>query len=75
MVLYAPWGFELEDVKAKNILLWYGDKDENTPIKWGYYMANKMEGAELKAFPDETHFTLLANHEEQILQELMEAGK
>lgn len=73
--MYVRWGFELEDVKAQNILLWYGDKDDNTPIEWGEYMANKIEGAQLKAFADETHFTLLANHEEQILRELMEAGK
>ena len=75
LVLHRPWGFRLEDVKARNIVLWYGEKDENTPIEGGRYMADRLEGGTLKGFSDETHFTLMENHGDEILTSLMKAGK
>lgn len=75
MILFTPWGFNLEDVKAKNIRLWYGDKDVNTPVAMGQYLADRLEGGVLKTFPNETHFSLMSNHQDAILNELMAAGK
>lgn len=73
VLLGSPWDFRLEDVDAKNILLWYGTKDKHAPLKMGQYMADRLKNANLKSYEGETHFTLGENHGKAMLRQLAEA--
>ena len=66
-LITSSWGFDLKDVAFKNIRMWYGTDDENTPIWMGREMAKILPQAELKEYEGESHFTIMVNHLEEIL--------
>lgn len=68
--LYAsPWDFELEDVKRK-VKLFYGHKDDRTPIAFGRHLKEYLPDAELYEYEDASHFTI-HKHYEDILSKII----
>ena len=67
-----PWGFRLKDVPFEGVRLYYGSKDINTPAQMGRNMAAKLKAAVFKEYEGETHMTLLENHEDDILRDIVE---
>lgn len=71
--LSQPWDFKLKDVlEPERIKFWYGTEDRNVPISMGRAMAKQLPGSKLFEM-DETHLSLIVNHEESILREILEA--
>lgn len=64
------WGFLLEDIEIP-IKLWYGDSDKMTPKYRGIQLDKLLPKSELIILEDEGHFSLIRNHLENILLELM----
>lgn len=64
------WGFELKDIRVP-IQLWYGDQDKMTPKYRGFYLEKELPQAHLSLLPNEGHFSLIRNHQETILRELL----
>ena len=52
------WGFDVGDVDYEGIKLWYGDRDENTPVQMGRFMAERLRGSELKIYESQSHYTI-----------------
>lgn len=69
--LYGDWGFELEEVDGKNVTLWHGMRDTNTPFAMAEKAAKLMKGCELKAFENETHLSLPYHHLQDIMRQLL----
>lgn len=70
-ILTSDWGFELDQISATNVRLWYGTEDSNTPISMGRYMAEQIPHAELKEYEGDTHYTIHHHHATEILRELL----
>lgn len=64
------WGFKLADIRVP-IHLWYGDKDKMTPPYRGYYLEEHLPYASLKVLENEGHFSLIRNHIDKILSQLL----
>jgi pimeloyl-ACP methyl ester carboxylesterase len=63
--LYArPWGFNLQEI-TKEVYIWHGDLDTNTP---GRYLASAIPNSYSSFYADEGHISLLINHMEEILR-------
>ncbi len=67
-----PWGFRVEDVPFEGVRLYYGSRDNNTPGQMGRTMAARLKGAVFREYEGETHMTLLENHGEDILRDIVE---
>lgn len=65
------WGFPLESVTHGKVRFWYGDKDVNTPLGQGQYMADRIPGATLTVFPGKSHFTVW-DHIDKALEEMLQ---
>ena len=68
------WGFDLKNVEFEGVKLWYGSEDRNTPPRMGWQMAERLPRAVMKEYQGDSHFTIVENHSEEILRELMESG-
>ena len=68
----SPWGFELENVQ-KEIKLFYGHKDDRTPLAFGRYFKTHLPNAELVEFENATHLTIY-KHYEEILRKTINSG-
>ncbi|KAH8819304.1 Alpha/Beta hydrolase protein, partial [Xylogone sp. PMI_703] len=64
--LFGSWGFGLEELDGKRVMLWHGKKDINTPFLMAEKAA-KVLSCELKAFEEETHLSLPYNNIEEII--------
>ncbi|CAM1373066.1 alpha/beta fold hydrolase [Tenacibaculum xiamenense] len=67
-ILVKDWGFRLNEIQVPTIF-WCGEKDNNTPYNWAKLMADRINEATLKKYPDEGHL-LLFNHAEEIFIDL-----
>ncbi|KAH9208318.1 Alpha/Beta hydrolase protein [Leptodontidium sp. 2 PMI_412] len=59
----TKWDFELSDVQ-KSVWLFYGGKDDRTPLVFGRYLQANLPKAELVEFPDASHWTIDRHYEE-----------
>ena len=64
-----PWGFRLEDIST-GIQLWQGEFDKIVPPNKGRDMANRIPNCRVK-FLEEGHISLLFNHTQEILSDLI----
>jgi pimeloyl-ACP methyl ester carboxylesterase len=72
MTLYArPWGFPLKDARHP-IDLWQGTEDVNVPLSMGEELARQLPDCHAHFLEAEGHFSLLANHQQEILAALAE---
>jgi len=69
--LYSDWGFELTEVDGKDVSIWHGKKDVNTPILMAEEASKSLVGCKYHTFDDETHMSLPFNHVEEILKDLL----
>lgn len=65
-----PWEFPIEDIETE-IHLWYGAEDGQAPPAMGRFLDSKLPNSLLKILPDEAHMSLINNHIEHILSELI----
>ena len=66
----SDWGFKLDDIKLP-ITLWYGTKDKMTPKYRGFYLHEKLQESKLHVLENEGHFSLIRNHQTEILKGLL----
>jgi pimeloyl-ACP methyl ester carboxylesterase len=64
-----PWGFSLREIVVP-VHLWHGEKDRIVPPAMGRWMATTIPGSHAAFFPDEGHFSLIANQMNRILSQL-----
>ena len=64
----TPWDFELRDVE-KEIMLFYGCKDDRTPPIFGRYYKEHLPKAELIEFEDASPFTM-DKYDEEIMTKI-----
>ncbi|CAG9991247.1 unnamed protein product [Clonostachys byssicola] len=50
--------FKFEDVGYNQVWIWHGANDTNAPIVMIEYLAKRLPHCTLRAFPDDTHFTM-----------------
>lgn len=59
-IITSAWGFDLDQIRAKKLLFWYGTADCNTPVRMGRYMAERVPCSFLKEYDGDSHFTIHA---------------
>lgn len=52
-----PWGFELEDIRVP-VQVWHGAQDQFVPVAHGYWLAERIPGAEAHIHDEDGHLTL-----------------
>jgi pimeloyl-ACP methyl ester carboxylesterase len=55
LLAYRPWGFDLEEIRAK-VYVWHGENDQSAPIAMGHYLADSIPSSEATFITDEGHF-------------------
>jgi hypothetical protein len=65
------WGFELKDLDGRDVTLWHGKADVNTPFGMAEEASKLMEGCKFNVFEEETHTSLPCIHAEEILKGLL----
>ncbi|MEJ2034273.1 MAG: hypothetical protein P8Y63_14815 [Deltaproteobacteria bacterium] len=66
-LLTRPWGFRLEEI-ATEVTLWYGGQDRTVPPWLCAAQAAAIPRCRVHFLPGEGHFSLPANHMEEILK-------
>ena len=66
----ADWQMDLSTVNFP-IALWYGENDKMAPYHRGNYYKDTLPNSRLKVISNEGHFSLIRNHLEEILMELI----
>jgi pimeloyl-ACP methyl ester carboxylesterase len=69
-MLLQPWGFKIDDVECKRIFLWHGEEDRVMPIAPARLLAGSLANCVATYYADEGHFSLLANHAQEIFAAL-----
>jgi pimeloyl-ACP methyl ester carboxylesterase len=70
MTLFTrPWGFQLQDVRRR-VDLWQGTADVNVPPWMTEDLATQLPECDTHILQGEGHFSLLANHQQDILATL-----
>ena len=70
--IYAlPWGFQLNQIEMP-ITVWQGSLDVNVPLSNGQILAESIPNATGNFIEGEGHISLLVNHGEAILTELVD---
>lgn len=71
IVVYRDWPFQFGDIKVKNVRLFYGDKDAQTPYETGVQLQNAIGGdCALKRIEGGTHATVAVRGVEWICETL-----
>ena len=66
----GPWGFLLEQVKFEKLFLWHGEQDKIMPIATARLLARMLPHCTATFYPDEGHFSTIANHAREIFRKL-----
>lgn len=64
------WGFELEDKRARKIVIWAGGLDRNTPLKSIEYMKDRLQNCELIVKYEEDHGSIQERYDWQMKEQL-----
>jgi pimeloyl-ACP methyl ester carboxylesterase len=65
-----PWGFAVSDIRMP-VSLWHGEADRLVPVAHGRYMASALPNCQAHFVEGEGHISLIANHYEEILKEVL----
>lgn len=69
--IYAePWGFELEEISTP-VSIWQGTMDVSVPLSNGRIFATEIPSATAHFIEGEGHLSLIINHGEAILNDLL----
>ncbi len=61
-----PWGFQVEQVTFQKMFLWHGEQDHIMPVAPARLLAQALPHCTATFYPDEGHFSTLANHAQDI---------
>jgi len=67
MLLSAPWGFPLEDIRIP-VQLWHGEKDPIVPPGMGRHLARHIPNCHARFFAEDGHFSLPYGRVDEIVQ-------
>jgi pimeloyl-ACP methyl ester carboxylesterase len=65
-----PWGLSLQEISMP-VHIWHGEQDKIVPVVQGQLMANALPHANLGIYPNEGHVSIIVNHYEELLGELL----
>jgi len=68
-ILWQPWGFDLQDIRA-DVYLWHGDADNLAPAALAHYTADQIPGCQATFYPGEGHTDPLTKHFDEIMAEI-----
>ncbi|KAF2870063.1 Alpha/Beta hydrolase protein [Massariosphaeria phaeospora] len=71
-IVMGGWGFDVRDIKGEGgmVRLWWGVEDDLAPVGMGRWMGERVEGAVLREWVGETHWTLWERRGGEILRDL-----
>ena len=69
-LIARAWGFDLTKISVP-VLLWQGERDGNVPPVHGRYLASAIPNCRATFYPDEAHFSLPLNRQQEILSALV----
>ena len=72
-ILKDSWGFNVENIKMKNIHFYHGKLDGGVPISMAKALSKKIEGAIFNVFESEGHLSIFFNGLDSILDNLKKA--
>ena len=61
-----PWGFQIDQVNFEKLFLWHGEQDRIMPIAPARLLAQMLPHCTATFYPDEGHFSTIANHAQDI---------
>jgi hypothetical protein len=64
------WGFDLTDVNVRNIEIFAGEMNVNTPISGARWMRNRLRNCQLHGFLEEDHTSIQNNKHKEIMRAL-----
>jgi pimeloyl-ACP methyl ester carboxylesterase len=65
-----PWGFRVEEVTFEKLFVWHGEQDRIMPVAPVRLLVQNLPRCTVVFYPDEGHFSTLANHAQEILHTL-----
>jgi len=65
-----PWGFQVDQVKFEKLFLWHGEQDKIIPIATARLLAQMLPHCTATFYPDDGHFSTIANHAREIFHRL-----
>lgn len=71
--LVRPWGFDVRHLKFDRIYVWHGEMDRIMPVGPARLLAKRLVGCRATFYPDEGHFSVLANRAGEFLAALKQA--
>lgn len=69
-LLVGDWGFSLDELRIP-VTVWQGSLDRNVPPEMGRSLASSIPGARLRLLDGEGHLSLVHNHFEEVLRDLV----
>lgn len=67
-LLFRPWGFRLEEIRADYVHVWQGGLDRNVSPETGPAMAEAIPGSRGHFHRDDGHLSIAFNHVAEILE-------
>jgi pimeloyl-ACP methyl ester carboxylesterase len=67
------WGFDLED--AGRVAIWHGDQDQNAPLAFSNWLADRIPGSTLRVLQNEGHMSIARRMDEIVDDLLARAGR
>ncbi|HZS79762.1 MAG TPA: alpha/beta hydrolase [Ktedonobacteraceae bacterium] len=65
-----PWGFQVEQITFEKMFLWHGEQDRIMPVAPARLLAQALPHCTASFYPDEGHFSTIANHAQDIFRTL-----
>jgi pimeloyl-ACP methyl ester carboxylesterase len=70
-IMGTEWEFDVANVDARRVTVWYGDLDANIPMSMVNRATKLMPGTKVNIFEGHGHLSLVLRHQEDILKELL----
>jgi hypothetical protein len=71
ILMTQPWGFDIAAIRHPNLFLWHGLLDSNVPAAMAKAVAAKIPACRSTFIPEEGHLSILLNHGEEIVRQLI----
>ena len=65
-----PCGFQVEQIAFEKMFVWHGEQDHIVPVALARLLAQALPHCTATFYPDEGHFSTVANHAQDILNTL-----
>ena len=70
VLVFQPWGFNVEEIASVKIFLWHGARDRVVPVSLAHALAQALPQCTATFYPQEGHFSTPGNHGQDILKTL-----